>query len=134
MNNVSAPDRAPDHEEIVRVVQLYVDGFQGEIEKLKEAFHEEAWIFALDAEGDLSNGLVSDRFERWADSYRPVKGRFISVTQAGEVASVLLGFDNTEDLSDSWVDVLALIKLDGKWKITHKSAVHSSKAAWAKPA
>lgn len=134
MDSVSTAERTPDHDEILRVVQLYVDGFQDSMGKLREAFHEDAWIFALDAEGDLGKGLVSERFERWATSYRPVRGRFISVTQAGDVASVLLGFDNTENLSDSWVDVLALIKLNGVWKITHKSAVHSSRASWAKPA
>ena len=81
----------------------------------------------------FSKDLISDRFARWAASQRPVRGRVIQVTQAGEVASVLLGFDNTETPADSWVDVLALLKLDGRWQITHKSAVHSTRAAWAKP-
>jgi hypothetical protein len=130
---MTADERTPDLDEIVRVVQLYVEGFQGGMEKLREAFHEDAWILALDAEGGFSKDLISDRFERWAASHRQVRGRVIQVTQAGEVASVLLGFDNTENLADSWVDVLALIKLDGTWKITHKSAVHSSRADWAKP-
>lgn len=133
MTNVTDTNKVPDHDEIVRVVQLYVDGFQGRIDKLKEAFHEDAWIFAVDADGALSKDLISDRFERWSTSNRLVKGRFISVTQAGDIASVLLGFDNPEDLSDSWVDVIALIKVDGVWKITNKTAAHSSRAAWAKP-
>lgn len=126
-------ESAPDHDEIVRIVQLYINGFQGRLDKLEEAFHEDAWILALDAQGDLSKDLIRDRFERWASSRRQVRGRVIQVTQAGELASVLLGFDNIENLVDSWVDVLALIKLDGAWKITHKSAVHSSRADWAKP-
>jgi len=33
---------APDYDEIVRVVQLYLDGFNGDIAKFKEAFHEDA--------------------------------------------------------------------------------------------
>ena len=130
---MTTDERTPEHDEIVRVVQCYVDAFQGRLDKLQEAFHEDAWILALDAEGGFSKDLISDRFERWAASHRQVRGRVIQVTQAGEVASVLLGFDNTENLADSWVDVLALIKLDGVWKITHKSAVHSSRADWAKP-
>ncbi|MCH4565370.1 MULTISPECIES: nuclear transport factor 2 family protein [Halomonas] len=133
MDSTVSFDNAPDYDEIVRVVQLYVDGFQGGIDKLKEAFHEDAWIFAIDADGSLGKGLVSDRFERWSTSHRPIKGRFISLTQAGDIASVLLGFDNTEDLSDSWVDVIALMKIDGAWKITNKTAAHSSRAAWARP-
>ena len=87
----------------------------------------------MDADGALATDLISDRFERWADSHRAVKSRFIAVTQAGEVASVLLGFDNSENLADSWVDVIALVKIDGAWKITNKTAAHSTRAAWAKP-
>ena len=133
MTNVTVVGDAPEIDEIKRVVQLYVDGFQGSMEKLQEAFHKDAWIFALDADGALATDLISDRFERWANSHRKVESRFIAVTQAGEVASVLLGFDNSENLADSWVDVIALVKVDGSWKITNKTAAHSTRAAWAKP-
>jgi hypothetical protein len=132
MTNITVVGDAPEIDEIKRVVQLYVDGFQGGMEKLQEAFHKEAWIFALDAEGALATDLISNRFERWANSQRAVKSRFIAITQAGEVASVLLGFDNSENLEDSWVDVIALVKVDGRWKITNKTAAHSTRAAWAK--
>ena len=101
MTDITIVGSAPEIDEIKRVVQLYVEGFQDGIEKLEEAFHRDAWIFALD--------------------------------QAGEVASVLLGFDNSENLRDSWVDVIALLKVGGNWKITNKTAAHSSRAAWAQP-
>ncbi|RUR45110.1 nuclear transport factor 2 family protein [Vreelandella populi] len=133
MTNITVVGDASEVDEIKRVVQLYVDGFQGDMEKFQEAFHKEAWIFALDAEGAVATDLISDRFERWANSQRSVKSRFIAVTQAGDVASVLLGFDNSENLEDSWVDVIALLKIQGTWKITNKTAAHSSRAAWAKP-
>ncbi|MCC5902202.1 MAG: nuclear transport factor 2 family protein [Halomonas sp.] len=133
MTDIKIMGDAPEIDEIKRVVQLYVDGFQGGIEKLQQAFHKDAWIFALDADGVLATDLISDRFERWANSQRAVKSRFIAITQAGEVASVLLGFDNSENLEDSWVDVIALLKIQGSWKITNKSAVHSTRAAWARP-
>lgn len=133
MADITVVGDAPEIDEIKRVVQLYVDGFQGSREKLEEAFHKDAWILALDAEGALATDLISDRFERWATSHRAVKSRFIALTQAGEVASVLLGFDNSENLEDSWVDVIALLKVEGTWKITNKTAAHSSRAAWAKP-
>ena len=32
----------PDYDEIVRVVQLYIDGWKGDVNKFKEAFHEDA--------------------------------------------------------------------------------------------
>ena len=130
----------PDYDEIVRVVQLYIDGFNdGDIAKFKEAFHEDAWIFFTDAEGALYNNLLTNCFEDWAAEGRVNKanktpvivGRVISVTQAGDVASVLLGYDNTADPSDSWVDFHSLLRIDGVWKITNKTATHHSRAAWA---
>jgi hypothetical protein len=129
------PATTPDYDEIVRVVQLYIDGFKDcDAGKFKEAFHEDAWIFFTDAEGVLHQHLISESFEEWAaPPPAHIVGRIISVTQAGDVASVLLGFDNTEDLSESWVDIHALLRIDGVWKITNKSATHSSRAAWAAP-
>jgi hypothetical protein len=56
----------------------------------------------------------------------------ISVTQAGDTASVLLGFDNADDLSDGWVDLHTLLRIDGAWKIMNKTATHCSRAAWAR--
>ena len=47
--------RAKDHDEIVRVMQLYVDGFNdNDVGKFKEAFHDNAWIFYVDADGRLT--------------------------------------------------------------------------------
>jgi ketosteroid isomerase-like protein len=41
--------RTDDYDAIVRVMQLYVDAFNdNDIEKLREAFHEDAWIFFID--------------------------------------------------------------------------------------
>jgi hypothetical protein len=121
----------PDYDEIVHVVQLYIDGWQGDVNKFKEAFHEDAWIFFTDADGVLHKGLLADRFEAWAATNKHIVGRIISVTQAGDAASVLLGFDNVADPSASWVDFHLLLRIDGIWKITNKTATHPSRAAWA---
>ena len=122
-----------DYDEIVRVVQLYIDGFNDcDIEKFKEAFHEDAWIFYTDAEGALHKHLLTDCFEEWAAPPKDdIVGRFISVNQAGDVAGVLLGFDNAADMSDSWVDFHSLLRIDGAWKIMNKTATHSSRAGGA---
>jgi hypothetical protein len=122
----------PDYDEIVRVVQLYLDGWKSDVNKFREAFHEDAWIFVTDADGKLHNDLLSERFERWAATGRGINGRFLSVTQAGDVASVLLGFDDAGDAPGSWVDMLTLLRINGVWKITNKTATHPSRAAWAK--
>ncbi len=121
---------APDYDEIVRVVHLYTDGFgAGDVGMFTEAFHHDAWIFFTDAAGELHKDLLLNCFEDWAEPPSAgVVGRIISVTQAGDVARVLLGFE-VPGSDDSWVDFHNLIRVDGVWKITNKTATHSSRAA-----
>lgn len=52
--------------------------------------------------------------------------------------ALLLGFDNVSEASDpshrpgtSWVDFHPLLRINGVWKITNKTATHASRAAWA---
>ena len=95
-------------------------------------FHDDAWIFFTDADGGLNKGLLTECFEEWAAPPRAnIVGRLISVQQAGDVACVLLGFDDLADPTNCWVDFHLLLRIDGAWKITNKTATHSSKAAWA---
>ena len=128
---------APDYDEIVRVIQLYVDGFnQSDINKFKEAFHEDARITFTNADGELSSELLSDLFEEWSAPWEGVEGdefvlRVLAVTQAGDVASVVLEMYTPNDLSNAWVDIHSLLRIDGVWKDMNKTATHSSRAAWA---
>lgn len=124
---------ATDYDDIIRVVQLYVDGFNDcDINKFKEAFHENAWIFFTDAEGGLHKALLTDLFEEWATPPKAnIMSRFISVNQAGDVAVVLLGFDNASKMSESWVDLHSLLRINGVWKIMNKTATHCTMAGWA---
>jgi len=124
---------ATDYDEIARVVQLYIDGFNDcDVDKFKEAFHEDAWIFFTDVDGTLYRDLLTECFEEWAAPPRAnIGGRLISVQQAGDVACVLLGFDDLADPTNCWVDFHLLLRIDGVWKITNKTATHSSKAGWA---
>jgi ketosteroid isomerase-like protein len=133
-------ERARDYDEIVRVVQLYVDGFNKcDVNRFKQAFDPDAWIFFTDADGVLHKNLISESFERWAAPPESnIVSRFIQVTQAGDLAWVLLGFDDGSDSSDptrkhigSWVDHHSLLRINGVWKITNKSATHHVRAAWA---
>ena len=67
-------------------------------------------LIACSMAGEVQ-GLIADSSEEWATPpQRMVRG--ISVTQAGDLASVLLGFDNADDLSDGWVDLYTLLRID----------------------
>ena len=60
-------ERAKDYDEIARVMQLYVDGFNdNDVGKFKEAFHQDAWIFYVNADGELTKNLISEAFAHWA--------------------------------------------------------------------
>src|SRR6516162_11407362 len=77
--------RRLNYDEIVRVAQLYVDGFNdNDVSKFREAFHEDAWIFYIDAEGGPHKNLISENFEERAPppSSRIV-GRIISGATGG---------------------------------------------------
>jgi hypothetical protein len=121
--------RTDDYDEIVRVMQLYIDGFNdNDVNKFKEAFDEDAWIFFIDAGGSLHRNPIFKSFE---ESARPrswgVVGRFISVTHVGDAAAVQLSFDRTSDKSSGWIDFHNLLMVNGVWKITNKNATHSSR-------
>jgi hypothetical protein len=121
--------RTDDYDEIVRVVQLYIDGFNdNDISKFREAFDKDAWIYYIRADGSLHKNLISESFETWASPPSlGVVGRIISVTQVGDAASVQLSWDVASDESASFIDFHNLLRIDGVWKITNKTATHSSR-------
>ena len=105
--------RTDDYDEIVRVVRLYIDAFnENDINKLREAFDEDAWIFFVDADGVLHKNLISESFEKWAAPPSwGVVGRIISVSQVGDAASVQLSFDSDE--IGGWIDFHSLLRTNG---------------------
>jgi hypothetical protein len=121
--------RTDDYDAIVRTVMLYVEAFNAnDIAMLRTAFDEDAWIFYIDAAGKLHKNLISESFDKWASppSLGTV-GRFVSVTQVGDAASVQLSFDYKDDPSQGWIDFHNLLRINGVWKITNKTATHSSR-------
>ena len=121
--------RTDDYDDIVRAMQSYIDGFNdNSVSKLMEAFHEDAWIFYIDADGALHKNLISESFEKWAaPPSSGIVGRVISVTQVGDAAAVQLSFDPASDKSRGWIDFHNLLRINGVWKITNKTATHSSR-------
>jgi ketosteroid isomerase-like protein len=135
MTTSTVPSRTsgPDYDAIVRVVHLYSEAFgANDVAMFEEAFHEDAWIFYTGEDGSLAKCPISDCFQGWAQpAMGRAIGRVISVTQAGDIASVLLGWDRPDDIADSYVDLHNLIRLGGVWKITNKTATHTSRAGGA---
>ena len=80
---------SPDYENIVKTIDLYIDGFDGHVDKFEECFHPDARMTFTAADGQLVSIPISDCVEEWA-TYGPWERRILSVTQAGDVASVML--------------------------------------------
>lgn len=131
MTSENIPSNVPDYEKITRVIQLYAEGWKGDASKFREAFHEDAWIFFTDADGNLHKYLLADSFEGWAETNWEVEARILSVTQTGNIANVVMEFNNISDPSASFVDMHNLIKVNGVWKITNKTATHIGQTSLA---
>ena len=126
-----AATRADQREEaaIRRVVQLYADGYgSGETRLLEEAFQEEAWMFYTEADGTLrATRFRPDVFNEWAAARDRATIRVLEIRRSGDVANVLLLWRSGEP-DNTWLDLHNLLKIDGVWKITNKTATHISRA------
>ena len=72
-----------------------------------------------------------DEVRGWAGSEQDWEHTILSVTQAGDVASVILEMRSKSDPGSAWVDVHALLRIDGEWYDMNKTATHASRADWA---
>jgi len=131
----ATPPPAPDYDEIVNVIQLYIDGFnQADIRKFRQGFHENAWWACTVPDGSLVQHPVEESLEEWVgDGFvKDWEHQILSVTQAGDVASVVLEMHSAaEGPATGWVDIHALLRIDGVWKDMNKTATHVSRAGWA---
>src|SRR4051794_22486258 len=100
---------ATDYDAIAAVIQLYIDGLdQADVGKLRECFHENAWAAWTYEDGALEQHPVQDVLDEWTSDSMPKSWthRILSVTQAGDVASVLLEMHTADDPPGvGWVDI-----------------------------
>lgn len=129
MSTVTAADEVA----IVEVVDRYIAGFNElDADAFRSAFHPEARMQLTDAAGAYRSVRLSDIFGDWSSPPGSrIEGRVLQVTQAGDVAVVLLGYDNHTHPDRCWVDALSLLRVDGAWRIVNKSCTHASRGGWA---
>jgi hypothetical protein len=116
-----------DYDAICQVVQLCLDGeATGDVEKLRQAFHEDARIFGSLA-GERYDGPISDLFELSASAPADTGNylaRILSVHQTADAALAIVaeeGYWGTV----SFVDYLSLARVNGNWKIVNKTFAHT---------
>jgi hypothetical protein len=116
-----------DYDAIRRVVQLCLDGeATGDVEKLREAFHEDARMFGSLA-GERYDGPISTLMDLAASSPADTgraRSRVLSVHQTGDAALAIVaeeGYWGTV----SFIDYLSLSRIRGSWKIVNKLFAHT---------
>lgn len=76
-----------------------------------------------------TKNLISESFEAWtAPPSSGIVGRFISVTQVGDAASVQLSFKGR---SNEWLDFHNLLRINGVWKILEQDRHAQQPVVWA---
>jgi Putative lumazine-binding len=126
-DKTDTPGVVADYDAICRVVQLCTDGeAQGDVAKLREAFHADARMFG---------SLASTRYDvpitelfALAESAPADTGnyrsRILSVQQTDDAAVAVVAEEGYWG-SVSFIDYLQLARIDGTWKIVSKLFAHT---------
>ena len=125
---MAVTETATDREAITSVIQLYVDGAStGDMAKLKEAFHQDAWMFGSFG-GQREDVPIAQMFDEVASQPMNSDGTFsarvTSVEQVGDIATATLEESGCWG-AVSFVDFFALARIDGSWKIVNKTFAHT---------
>ena len=120
------PTTVDDYDAIRDVVQLCLDGeAKGDVAKLQEAFHQDAWMFG-ELAGTRYDVPIQSLFDMAAEGPADTgsyQSRILSITQLGDVATATVaeeGYWGTV----SFVDFLNLCRIEGTWKIVNKTFAH----------
>lgn len=119
-------DVIDDHDEIVKVLQLYIAGAsKGDATRLNRAFHPAARMFGQLAgtRVDIPISEFVTMAERQPADTGAYRGRVLSVTQAGDAAAAVVAEEGCWG-SVSFIDFFTLARIDSNWKIVGKTFAH----------
>ena len=116
-----------DADQVRAVVDLYVEGANGDVAKLEEAFHPDATM-----SGQLGGG--QDLFTPIGDFIAMVgrnpglagpsyEARVRTIDVTGDAGVAVL--EETDYFGCDFVDYFTLVRTDGAWKITSKTYAHT---------
>jgi hypothetical protein len=115
-----------DYDEITRVVQLYIDGANGDVGKLEEAFHPDARMFGH-VDDLQTNVPIGEFFKIVANSQGHLAGpnyraRITQIQSCGDAAIAVLAEEDY--MGCDFVDMFSLARIDGRWQIVNKTYAH----------
>lgn len=121
---------ADDHAEISSLVDLYVDGANGDVAKLETAFHPGATMTGC-------IGPMCDEFTPISDFIAMVgrnpglagsrySARVRSIDVTGDAGIAIL--EETDYFGCDFVDYFTVARIDGRWRIIAKTYAHTGGA------
>ena len=112
-----------DLNEIREIIQLYIDGSNGDVEKLTKAFHPNARMFGHIGDNPYGSGPITE-FISWIGENPGNAGpnyeaiiRTIDISGDAGVAVLV----ETDYMGHDFVDYFSVARIDGEWKITNKT-------------
>ena len=115
-----------DLEEVRALIQLYIDGSNGDVGKLKEAFHPDARM--MGHIGPMETYIpITDFFkmvERQPGLAGPNYKAYVrNIDLAGDAGVAVLV--ETDYMGCDFVDYFSVARIGGRWQITNKTYAHT---------
>jgi hypothetical protein len=115
-----------DLHDVTALVGLYVDGANGDVGKLKEAFHPDAHM--MGHIGALETYMPITDFFAWVEANPGMAGPNYKATIrtidiVGDAGVAVLA--ESDYLGCDFVDFFSVARIDGRWWITNKTYAHT---------
>lgn len=115
-----------DLDDIRAVVQLYIDGANGDVAKLRQAFHENAQM--MGHIGPMDTYIPIGDFFKMVEAQPGLAGpnykaTVRSIDVAGDAGVAVLV--EQDYFGCDFVDYFSVARIGGEWKITNKTYAHT---------
>ncbi len=128
------PAAANDIDEIRELVQLYIDGADGDVGKLQQAFHADAQM--MGHIGSMDTYMPIGEFFKLVEAQPGLAGpaytaAIRTIDISGDAGMAVLV--ETDWMGCDFVDYFSVARIDGRWWITNKTYDHTGGEPPAQP-
>ncbi len=112
---------------MTELIGLYIDGADGDVDKLRHAFHPDARMMGHIGEMDtyFPIGVFFAMIEAQPGLAGPNYTAIIrSIDLSGDAGVAVLA--ETDYMGCDFVDYFSVARIDGRWQITNKTYAHTS--------
>lgn len=115
-----------DLKEVTDLIGLYIDGANGDVAKLRQAFHKDAHM--MGHIGPMDTYFPIEKFFEMVEAQPGLAGpNYQAVIQSidisGDAGVAVLA--ETDYLGCDFVDYFSVARIEGRWQITNKTYAHT---------